>query len=150
MVNEIRVRVALAVVQAGRILLVPHYHTDAGFVQWTIPGGKVEFGESLSAAAVREFFEETGLQVEVVDLLDVTDVILEDRPYHSITITYTGRIVGGEERPEANHPYGAKPPKWFRAEELADLQYHPKKTVDKAFLYSAKKSIQNAPSKAIL
>jgi len=60
----IRIRVGVAVVQDSRILLVPHYDTDAGPVQWCIPGGRLELGESLVEAAKREFEEETGLRVQ--------------------------------------------------------------------------------------
>jgi ADP-ribose pyrophosphatase YjhB (NUDIX family) len=58
MSDSIRIRVCLAIVNDGKVLLVPHYNTDAGAVQWIVPGGRVEFGESLEAAAVREFFYE--------------------------------------------------------------------------------------------
>jgi predicted NUDIX family NTP pyrophosphohydrolase len=40
-------------------LLVPHFHIDSDEIQWIIPGGKVQFGESISSAAKREFYEET-------------------------------------------------------------------------------------------
>lgn len=66
MKKEIRLRASLAVIRSGRILLVPHYHTDAGDVHWTIPEGKIEYGESLFSAAVREFREDTGLLTEKV------------------------------------------------------------------------------------
>lgn len=130
--NLIRIRVCLAVVDRGKLLLVPHYGTDAGAVQWVIPGGKVQFGESLPRAAVREFIEETGLRAEVTGLLDVSEVIVPSRPYHSITISFTGRITGGELMAEANHPYGKKVPRWLSEEELRTVLYHPEQAVERA------------------
>lgn len=132
MTEDIRIRVALAVVKADRILLVPHYDTDAGPVQWTIPGGRLRFGESARQAARREFAEETGLEAEVGAVLDVSEVILPERPYHSLTITFAGRIVGGELQPEPGHPFGPKEPRWFSAEGLASVAYHPVRAVERA------------------
>lgn len=130
----IRVRVCLAVVDDGKILLVPHLKTDAGEVQWVVPGGKIEFGERLTEAAVREFFEETGLRAEVTGLLTVSEVILSERPYHSVTISFLGRMIGGELRPEVNHRMGAKVPRWFSAEEVKAVRYHPAETVETALV----------------
>jgi 8-oxo-dGTP diphosphatase len=132
MSNAIQIRVCLAVVASDKLLLVPHYRTDAGAVQWVVPGGKVEFGESLQEAAVREFFEETGLQAEVTGLLHVSEVIIPDRPYHSITISFSGRVTGGELRAEADHPFGEKVPRRWSAEEVKTVKYHPEPTVEKA------------------
>lgn len=129
---SIRVRVCLAAVEAGRLLLVPHFNTDAGAAQWVVPGGKVEFGEALHHAAVREFAEETGLRARVTGLLDVSEVIWPERPYHSITISFSGSITGGTLRAEADHPYGEKTPRWFSAAEVRNVAYHPGKTVEKA------------------
>jgi len=111
MSDVIRIRACLAVVQDGRILLVPHYDTDVGPVQWVIPGGRVGFGERLEEAALREFQEETGLQAQVVGLLDVSEVVLPERPWHSITVTFSGHITGGALAPEAGHRYGQKTPR---------------------------------------
>lgn len=130
--DMIRIRACLAVVHDNRILLVPHYNTDAGPVQWLIPGGRVGFGESLQEAAVREFSEETGLQARITGLLDVSEVILPEKPWHSITVTFAGSITGGELASEANHRYSKKMPKWFLVEEIGTVKYHPKQAVEKA------------------
>ncbi len=137
MTDSIRVRVCLAVVDDGKLLLVPHYKTDAGPVQWVVPGGRVEFGEGLWEAAVREFYEGTGLHATVTGLLHISEVILPDRPYHSITISFSGVVGEGELKPEADHPYGAKVPRWFSAAEVRTVKYHPEKTVEKALGISA-------------
>jgi 8-oxo-dGTP pyrophosphatase MutT (NUDIX family) len=129
---SIRLRAALAVVQDGKILLVPHYDTGAGPVQWNIPGGRVNFGESVYAAACREFQEETGLQAEITGLMEVSEVLLPERPYHSITITFRGRITGGMLRSEPDHRFGDKMPGWFSVQELRGLALHPKEVIHKA------------------
>ncbi len=46
--------------------------------QWSIPGGKQELGETWRAAAHREVMEETGLEIEVLGLIDVVDAIVRD------------------------------------------------------------------------
>lgn len=132
MTDPIRVRTCLVVINDSRLLLVPHYQTDVGAVQWNIPGGKVEFGESLEAAALREFQEETGLTAALIGLFETSEVILPARPYHSITIAFSGRLLGGELRPEPAHGYGEKIPRWFSANEVVKVAYHPPKIVEKA------------------
>jgi ADP-ribose pyrophosphatase YjhB (NUDIX family) len=134
----IRVRVGVAIVQGGRILLVPHYQTDAGPVQWCIPGGQVEPGEHLGEAAKREFVEETGLRVIGCRLLDVSEIIVPERQYHSVTIWFSGIVRGGQIRPEPDHRYGEKTPCWLSRDELRSLACHPRSTIERAFdLYEA-------------
>jgi len=137
MSDSVRIRVCLAVVDNDKLLLVPHYKTDAGDVQWVVPGGKIGFCESLQEAAAREFLEETGLEAKVVDLLHVSEVILPERPYHSITISFLGNVKGGTLRAEADHPYGTKVPRWFSAMEVRTVKYHPEQTVEKALSVGA-------------
>lgn len=132
----IRVRACLAVISAKRLLLVPHYETDVGLVQWYVPGGGVEYGESVREAALREFFEETGFQASIDKLLDESEVIKPEKPWHSLTVTFTGTLVGGRLTAETNHPfarYGDKLPRWFSWEELRELHFHPITAVKAAF-----------------
>lgn len=59
---------AVALDERGRLLLVRRGH-DPGRGLWSIPGGRVEAGESDRAALVREVLEETGIAVSVVRYL---------------------------------------------------------------------------------
>ncbi|MGM0784181.1 MAG: NUDIX domain-containing protein [Pseudomonadota bacterium] len=73
------IRAACAVIQRddGAILMVKRLHPpEAGL--WSVPGGKVEPGESLRAAAAREAFEETGLHVNVGRRLWTAQLALDD------------------------------------------------------------------------
>jgi 8-oxo-dGTP diphosphatase len=132
MMDNIRVRAALAVISDKKILLVPHYNADVAPHLWYIPGGAVNFGELLQEAAAREFSEETGLQANVGQMIDIYELLRPEKPWHSITITFMGHLVGGQLSAEAN-PYGDKTPQWFSQKELQKVPHHTTRAVEKAF-----------------
>ena len=77
--------------------------------EWSIPGGTLELGETLEQGVARELFEETGLEVRVLDLIEVFDRIYSDdgvatgeaieRPrFHYVIADYLCERVGGELR----------------------------------------------------
>lgn len=92
------VAVGALILQDRNILLVKRTN-EPGKGRWSIPGGTVELGESLRDAVVREVYEETGLVVEVLELLDIVEVIRKDGAgniaFHYIILDYLAKPVGG-------------------------------------------------------
>ncbi len=67
--------------------------------EWSLPGGAVELGERLEDAIRREVLEETGLAVEVVDVVKAFDRIVRDAEgrvrYHYVLVDFLCRVTGG-------------------------------------------------------
>lgn len=90
-----RVRVAaLLVDRDGRVVVVRHRFGTSTY--HLLPGGGVDFGESLATALVREVAEETGLECEVGRPVLLNDTIAPDGSRHVVNITFEARIVGGQ------------------------------------------------------
>ena len=62
--------------------------------EWSIPGGRLEWGETTTDGALRELREETGVSAELLGLLDVVDHISEHG--HFVLIDWAARWAGGE------------------------------------------------------
>jgi 8-oxo-dGTP diphosphatase len=94
------VGVGAVVVENGRVLLVKR-GAEPLKGQWSLPGGLIELGESLSEAVIREVREETGLTVEPIELIELLDRIhrYEERVrYHYVIADYLCRPLSGELR----------------------------------------------------
>jgi 8-oxo-dGTP diphosphatase len=81
--------VALTFIRQGeKILLVRQAY---GARYWSLPGGKMEPGESIDEAAVREVMEETGLQVRITRIVGLYSKPAEG----GLAVTFEGEVVGG-------------------------------------------------------
>jgi ADP-ribose pyrophosphatase YjhB (NUDIX family) len=88
---------AIVVNEAGEVLLIKR--SDNG--RWCLPGGHVDYGETIAQAAVREAYEETGIRVEVERLSGVYSRPYQaveglERPSHYVIVALVCRPVGGE------------------------------------------------------
>src|SRR5579864_3830989 len=91
--------IGAVIIHHDRVLLVRRA-TEPLKGEWSVPGGALELGEKLHEGVRREVLEETGLQIEPQEVLEVFDSIFSDQQgrtqYHYVLIDYRCMLVGGE------------------------------------------------------
>jgi len=101
--------------ERGRVLLIQR-GTPPREGLWTVPGGRVELGESLAAEVEREVMEETGLRVRCGGMVEVVERITIEggATWHYVILDFLAEVVAGEVR----HGDDAKDARWFTMDEL--------------------------------
>jgi ADP-ribose pyrophosphatase YjhB (NUDIX family) len=100
-----RIRSAAIIVKDNAVLLVKHKNPENGFEWWVPPGGGLEDDESIYDCAKRETYEETGLKVELGQILYLREFAESSRAIHQFEIfilanSFTGELTTANVRPQ--------------------------------------------------
>lgn len=91
--NKLRVRTCGILIENDKLLLIKHHALGNRDFLLCPPGGGVDFGESLHNSLIREFKEETGLDIKINNLLFINEYI--EHPLHAIELFFEVERIGG-------------------------------------------------------
>lgn len=134
-----RLRVCGIFIEDEKVLLVKHrrFATSTHFPEesWILPGGGVEYGESLTEALQREVLEETGYRCEVGRLAFIKELIFpfdsakEQTQHHSVSICFYGNITSGKLKTGRDPEFGDHQliveSNWIPLAHLSDYVLYP-------------------------
>ncbi|MDD5253657.1 MAG: NUDIX domain-containing protein [Candidatus Nanoarchaeia archaeon] len=92
---------------------------------WTMPGGKIEFGESFEEAAKREVFEETGIKLNKIDVICVNNDKVKDA--HFVTVGLFSEDF--ENEPKVMEPNEITEWQWFELGSLPEKVFFPSEKI---------------------
>ena len=117
-----KVSVGVLVIENNRILL-GRRRAAHGAGTWAVPGGKLEFGETVEVCAKRKLFEETSLQLEQHRFGPYTNDILEEEGEHYVTVFIIALKVSGHVK--LREPDKCEGWKWFEINALPSPLFMP-------------------------
>lgn len=121
----ISIGAGVVIVEDGKVLLVKREDLEV----WALPGGGVDEGESLAETAVREAYEETGLEVELTHLIGIYSEIGSWSDWH--VASFAAEVAGGELKTQLGEvldlrffPLDALPEDmfWWHRQHIEDFQ----------------------------
>lgn len=116
-----RIRIAVVIVQDDRILLVQHRKGPKCY--WLLPGGGLDFGETIEECVRRELLEETNLEVKLKKPLFISESIPKDRHRHIVNLVFESEVVGGSLKKGVEEIL--QDVKFFSLTELDELTIYP-------------------------
>lgn len=117
-----KIRPAVAIIENEKILTM-HYQYGGQDV-YNLPGGNLEFGESLTLALTRELEEELGITIEIGELMMVGEVHFSDPQKQTIHFIFEGKIVEGNPTLNPEHT-SALAIRWLSIKELSNVNLYP-------------------------
>lgn len=135
--NKVGVGIGVTVLKDNKVLLGKR-HDDPekasslleGAGTWTMPGGKLDFGESFEECARRETMEETGIKLNKIKVICINNDVVEDA--HFITIGLFSDDFEGE--PKTMEPETITKWEWFELDKLPSPMYFPSEKVIQNYL----------------
>lgn len=119
--KKIDIRVAIVILRDNKILLVKH--RKSGREYWLLPGGRVEWSETMPHALKRELLEETNLNVHVGEIIFISEAISPDNNRHIVNVFFEGKLIGGQLKVGEEEILTAA--EFIKIEELDKLLFFP-------------------------
>ena len=118
------VGVAVVIFREERMLLAKR-GKEPSQGKWSIPGGRLELGETIFEAARREVLEECSVDIEVENVIDADDIIIRDDEgkvkYHFADIYIKAKYISGELKAQSD----AEECRWVTPREMTELDLTP-------------------------
>lgn len=127
-----RIRVSALMLKGNRVLLVKNIIDNREV--WFLPGGSVDWGETLKEAILRESKEELGININVKNMIAITDSISPNKDFHSVDIIFFVEPEGdpvakgecGGEKEITSNLYGIGS-EWIDINQVKNIEAYPKK-----------------------
>ncbi|MGD9143412.1 MAG: NUDIX hydrolase, partial [Dehalococcoidia bacterium] len=117
--------VAVLIFREGEILMAKR-GKEPSKGKWSVPGGKLELGETIVEAAEREVLEECAINIKVGDVIDAYDILIRDDAglvkYHFVDIYLTANYLRGEAKAQSD----VDECRWVKPEDMSELDIPPK------------------------
>ncbi|CAN6675703.1 unnamed protein product [Malus baccata var. baccata] len=120
----------------GKAVMLGRRRSSLGDSTFSLPGGHLEFGESFEECAAREVKEETGLDIEKIEVLKATNNIFEDKgkPYHYVGIYVRAALASPDQEPKNVEPNMCDGWDWYEWDNLPKPLFRPlRNAVDSGF-----------------
>jgi len=118
----VRVGVGLIIRRGDQVLLIRRQNAH-GAGSWSPPGGHLDVGETFEQCAVREAREETGVDVDTVRFVAVTNDVFEPEGRHYVTVWLEGEYLAGE--PAVRSTRELSDVRWFPWDRLPEPLFLP-------------------------
>lgn len=123
---QIQVGVGVLIMRGTQVLLGRRSGSH-GAGTWALPGGHLEFGESIEACARREVFEETGLELEDIEPAPYTNDVMPGEGRHYVTCFVRAGASSGEAR--VLEPEKCLGWSWFDRDDMPIDLFQPLRTL---------------------
>jgi 8-oxo-dGTP diphosphatase len=119
--GNIRIRVSGLIIINDKILLISHKKKDK--IYWLLPGGGVDYSESLEEGLIREFKEELNIDIKVDKPVIINDSIEPDKKRHILNISFSCEYISGDMSLGEDERLNGY--KFFTIDELDEIVLYP-------------------------
>ncbi|GFQ01743.1 nudix hydrolase 1 [Phtheirospermum japonicum] len=115
----------------GKKVLLGRRRSSVGRDTFALPGGHLEFGESFEECAAREVKEETGLDIDRIEFLTVTNNVVSkvDKPLHIVAIFMRAFLANPDQMPQNPEPDKCEGWDWYDWNDLPRPLFGPLETM---------------------